>query len=85
MLERFEEAVSWGRRASEGNPNFTPAYRPLAAALAHLGRIDEARAVAQRMLDLMPHFSVETEKRIFRESGKLPLILSGLRKAGLPA
>ena len=84
LLEEFEQAVTWGRRALEGNPNFTPTYRALAAALAHLGRIDEARAVAKRLLDLMPDFTSEAEKTLFRRSGKLPLILSGMRKAGLP-
>jgi adenylate cyclase len=84
LLEEFEQAVTWGRRALEGNPDFTPTYRALAAALAHLGRMDEARAVAKRLLDLMPDFTSEAEKTLFRRSGKLPLILSGMRKAGLP-
>ena len=85
LLERFEESVMWGRRALESNPNFTPSYRVLAAALAHRGQIDEARTIGQRLLALMPHFSVETEKRIFAQSGKLPLILDGFRIAGLPS
>ena len=73
------------RRAIEGNPNFTPGYRVLAAALAHLDRIEEARSVAQRLLELMPDFNVEIEKFIFRRSGRLALFLDGMRTAGLPA
>ena len=84
LLERFEESVTWGRRALESNPDFTPTYRPLVASLAHLGRTEEARALAQRLLTLMPHFSMATEKSIFRQSGKLSLMLDGLRMAGLP-
>jgi adenylate cyclase len=84
FLEEFEEAVRWGRRALDGNPNYTPTYRVLACALAHLGRIDEARGVARRLLDLVPSFTAELEKTLFRQSGRLPLILSGLRLAGLP-
>jgi adenylate cyclase len=84
LQEAFEQAVTWGRRALDGNPNFTPTYRALAAALAHLGRLDEARGVARRFLDLMPDFTSETEKKLFRNSGKLDLILSGMQKAGLP-
>lgn len=84
LLEEFEEAVRWGRRALDGNPNYTPTYRALACALAHLGRIDEARGVARRLLDLVPNFTAELEKTLFRRSGKLPLILRGLRLAGLP-
>jgi adenylate cyclase len=85
MLQDHDEAVRWGWRALDGNPNFTPTYRALAAALAHLGRIEEAREVARRLLTLMPNFSAGTETFVFRESGKLDLILDGMRKAGLPA
>ena len=55
LLEEFEEAVMWGRRALENNPNYTPSYRVLAAALAHLGKSDEARAVGKRLLQLIRH------------------------------
>jgi adenylate cyclase len=85
MLQDYDEAVRWGWRALDGNPNFTPTYRALAAALAHLGRMEEAREVARRLLALMPNFSADTETFVFRESGKLDLILDGMRKAGLPA
>ena len=84
LLEEFEEAVTWGRRALENNPNYTPSHRALAAALAHLGMSDEARAVGKQLLQLIPDFTTATEKRLFRRSGKLPLILNGLRRAGLP-
>jgi adenylate cyclase len=84
LLEEFEEAVTWGRRALENNPNYTPSHRALAAALAHLGMSDEARAVGKQLLQLMPDFTTATEKRLFRRSGKLPLILDGLQRAGLP-
>ena len=69
----------WGRRALENNPNYTPSYRVLAVALSHLGKSDEARAVGKRLLQLIPDFTTANEKRLFRLSGKLPLILSGLR------
>jgi adenylate cyclase len=83
FLEEFEAAVMWGRRALDGNPNYTPTYRALACALAHLGRIDEARGVAARLLDLVPNFTADLEKTLFRQSGRLPLILNGLRLADL--
>ena len=41
--------------------------------------------MARRLLALMPNFSADTEAFVFRESGKLDLILDGMRKAGLPA
>ena len=83
LLEDFGEAVRWGRQAVKSNPNYTPAYRPLVAALAHLGRNEEARNVARQLRDLVPDFTTATEERLFRNSGKLPLILHGLRAAGL--
>jgi adenylate cyclase len=79
----FEEAVIWARRALLNNPSFAPSYRPLACALAHLGRIEEAREAADRLLAQVPNFMPLAEQRLFRHSGKLPLILSGLTRAGL--
>jgi adenylate cyclase len=67
----------------DGNPNCTPTYRAVACALADLGRIDEARGVARRLLKLVSGFTPDLEKTLFRQSGRLPLILSGLRLAGL--
>ena len=46
-LAKDEEAVLWFRRAIEANRNFAFTHLSLAAALAHLGRIDEARAAAK--------------------------------------
>ena len=46
-LAKDEEAVSWFRRAIEANRNFAFTHWSLAAALAHLGRMDEARAAAR--------------------------------------
>jgi adenylate cyclase len=83
LLEEFEEAVTWAQRAVLSNPTFAPALRPLACALAHLGRIDEAREAAARLLSQVPSFMTAAEQRLFLPSGKLPLILEGLARAGL--
>ncbi len=82
----FETAVIWGRRALDGNPNFTPAHRALASALGHLGKTEQGRAVVARLLELVPNLTVRTfsEQTLFRYSRKLPMILDGLRLAGLP-
>jgi adenylate cyclase len=85
LLEEFAEAAAWARRAIEGNPHYTPGYRLLAAALAHLDRIEEARSVAQRLLELMPDFNVDIEKFVLRRADGLAMYLDGMRKAGLPA
>jgi tetratricopeptide (TPR) repeat protein len=49
-LGRCEQAVGLFRRAIEANRNNPPAYLNLAAALAQLGRLDEARSAARTVL-----------------------------------
>jgi tetratricopeptide (TPR) repeat protein len=51
-------ANAWLRRSVEANRNYHFAYFYLAAALAHLGELDEARAAAQTGLALNPGFTI---------------------------
>ena len=44
FARRFEECVAWGRRAVGEAAGANIARRHVAAALAHLGRIKEAKA-----------------------------------------
>jgi Tfp pilus assembly protein PilF len=89
-LGRYEEAVAWQRRSIEANGNFPTAHFHLAIALAHLGRLEEARAAARVGLTLNPHFTIAGHRagNIFSDS---PAHLAwrerqyeGLRKAGVP-
>ena len=48
------EAVAWLRRGLEANRNYSVAHFHLAAALARLGELDEARATVQAGLALDP-------------------------------
>jgi hypothetical protein len=41
------------------NPDFSNGYKPLLAALGHLGRRDEAAPYIQKLLALEPHFTIE--------------------------
>jgi adenylate cyclase len=84
--ERFEDAELWAQRAVAEKPNWTTSLRSLAAALGHLGRVGEARAVIERLRALVPDETITSYAPYtrFRSSGRLPLILEGLRKAGLP-
>lgn len=86
LLREFDEAVAWGWRALEGNPNYTVTYRALGSALAHAGRADEAKTIIARLLKLAPDLSISTlpEQIVFKHSGGLDLVLNGLRAAGLP-
>jgi tetratricopeptide (TPR) repeat protein len=83
------EAVAWLRRSIEANRNHPVPHFFLAAALALLGSLDEARAAAQAGLVLNPTFTL----RRFRSSAKSnnPAYLAGrervyegMRMTGVP-
>jgi tetratricopeptide (TPR) repeat protein len=46
-LGSYEQAVTWFRRSKEVNRNYSSAYFNMAAALAHLGRLDEGHSVSR--------------------------------------
>jgi TolB-like protein len=89
-LGRYEEAVAWQRRSLDGNPNNQTSHLHLAIALAHLGRLEEARAAARVVLAFAPHFTIASYLAANKFSDS-PAHLAwrerqadGLRKAGLP-
>ncbi|MGA8435844.1 MAG: tetratricopeptide repeat protein, partial [Methyloceanibacter sp.] len=57
-MGKDEEAVAWLRRAIETNRNHPMTHFYLAAALAHLGRMNEAQAAGQAGLALNPSFTI---------------------------
>jgi tetratricopeptide (TPR) repeat protein len=84
-----EEAVAWLRRAIDANRNFPLHHFCLAAALAHLGRLGEARSAVQAGLGLNSTFTISH----FRASAlsdnptflaQRERICEGMRKAGVP-
>jgi len=88
-LGREDEAVGWLRRAIEANRNFAFTHFSLAAALAHLGRIDEARAAASAGLALEPGFTIGRLRAGARSDNPTYLagrdrIYEGMHKAGVP-
>jgi tetratricopeptide (TPR) repeat protein len=64
----------------------TSSRRFLAASLAQLGRLDEARAEADLFLVGNPHFTIRhwAETEPFRDAATLAHFVDGYRKAGLP-
>jgi adenylate cyclase len=52
--DRYEEAVNAARRAVQSNPRLSVAHWVLAASLAGLGRIPEAKVAAAQVLALVP-------------------------------
>jgi len=83
----YETAVHWARRAMQ-IPRAT-GYWPhavLAAPLAQLGRIEQARAAVKAALEQKPDLSLSYLKKTLptKHPGGLDPYLDGLRKAGLP-
>ena len=84
-----EEAVARFRRSVELNRNHPRIHFWLAAALAHLGRLDEARSALNAGLALDPTFTI-ARYRTGAPSGNPRVratwrrIRDGLRKAGMP-
>jgi tetratricopeptide (TPR) repeat protein len=87
----WEEAIAWYRRSIEANRDFPQSHFELAAALAQLGRQDEARSAVKSGLVLDPKFSIARARAFWTpESCNLTYpartepILEGLRKPGVP-
>ena len=57
-LNADTEAVAWLRRSLEANRNYSMQHFHLAAVLARLGEMDEARAAVQAGLALDPEFTI---------------------------
>jgi adenylate cyclase len=82
-LRRFDEAIVAGKRAQRQNSSFSPAYRCLASAFAHIGRDAEAHEAAAGLLEVDPAFTIsDWIARGGQSNAKL--LIEGLRKAGLP-
>jgi len=84
MDGRYEESITWAQRAISEQDTWTASYRPLAASLAHLGRLDEARGVAAQLLAHDPDYHMAKVRLLYRSSPGADRYLEGLIKAGLP-
>ncbi len=82
---RYDESCRAAHRSVQANPAHSITYVKLAAALAKLGRLDEARAAAARVLELHPAFRYS---RQFEAVDCAPSVAQSLgealRAAGLP-
>ena len=89
-LDSYEHAVAWLRRAIEANQNHPYEHFVLAAALAQLGRLDEARSAVKFGLALNPAFTLSRARAgwtAFTDrtyQAQLEPVFEGMRKAGLP-
>src|SRR3954452_25088267 len=84
MAAQYEDSIVWCRKAIVEQASWTATYRPLAASLAQLGRIEEAKLVAEQLRALEPDCSIAKIAALYRRSEGASRYLEGLRKAGLP-
>ena len=83
--QRYEDAADAARSAVDANPGYSNTHAHLAAALMQLGRVEEAKAEAQTVLECQPSWTirgfsliVELEPAVFRP------LADAWRKVGLP-
>jgi TolB-like protein/class 3 adenylate cyclase len=88
-LGEYEESVAWLHRSIQNNRNASIAHFFLAAGLAQLSRIEEARAAIKTGLALNPMFTInrfragaESDNPTFLAQRER--LFDGMRKAGVP-
>ena len=81
----YEQVITVGRRVIKANPEFTAGYKPVIAALALLGRIDEARPHVEQLLDLEPDFTIAHFREVYplKNDNDRDRYCEGLRLAGI--
>ena len=79
-LGKYEEAVMWFRRSIEANRNYPAANLHLAAALALLGRFDEAHSAAKAGLALNPSFTISRARADWTRRSDDPTYLAQLER-----
>ena len=80
LSRRFDQALPRFLLAIQDDPSFPGAYQGLAACYAHMGRLDEARAVVERLRAIIPVVKVPSVAYL-RNPDHRELLLSGLRLA----
>ncbi len=85
---RYDDAVAAERRCIATSPQHPGCHALLSAALAQLGRQEEARRFAGDLLRILPTYRVSAEYAALRQRHRLvgdaDHLAEGLRKAGLP-
>jgi tetratricopeptide (TPR) repeat protein len=85
------EAAAWFRRGIDANRNNSIAHFHLAAALARLGKLDEARTAVNAGVALDPYFTIRRYRDFTRANRDSPTyhagrerVAEGMRMAGVP-
>jgi TolB-like protein/class 3 adenylate cyclase len=80
FARRFDDGATMLHRSLQEHPGFAPTYRFLAASYAHMGRLDDARKIVQRLRAISPVI-VPKDAMHWRNPEHRELYLSGLRLA----
>jgi tetratricopeptide (TPR) repeat protein len=82
----YEQAAIFGRRVTKARPEFVNGYKPLIAALGHLGRTEDAKFYVDKLLSLEPGFTVERFGQVypFKHATDRDHYMMGLRLGGVP-
>jgi adenylate cyclase len=82
---RHELAAEYAARAVQANPGFYVCHTLLVASLVELGRLEEARQAAGRLMAAFPMFRIARRRRVgFRDTARFEAYLTALGRAGLP-
>jgi len=86
LLGNYDAALSWARKALYGNPDHLQVLGVRAAALAELGRSDEAAKAADEFMVRAPGLTIERHLRNFRWKNPADIAhyRDGLARAGVP-
>jgi len=86
LLGNYDAALGWARKALYGNPGHLQVLGVRAAALAELGRSDEAAEAAEEFMAHAPGLTIERHLRNFRWKNPADIARygEGLARAGLP-
>jgi adenylate cyclase len=81
----YDEAIIWGRKSMALNPRLCSNLRFLIGSFVALGKLEEAKYVAQTLLQVQPRFRISTYARwcpLIEDSRAV--LLERLRVAGIP-
>ena len=84
-MGRYDEAIEWGKKAVDRNPNNLPAHLVLAGCYSLAGREKEAQAEAAEILSIKPNYSLERLAKTDPQKNQVAKkrYIDALRKAGL--
>jgi len=82
----YEDAVEWAQKTIDVSPQDAAPWRFLAASLAHLGRIEEAREAKDQLLGILPRDNLRLIRAVVPSvnTDRMKRYIDGLRKAGVP-